>query len=147
MRPGRLDYPPSARRDSLARELRDGEMTEIQMRLPRHASPRVVTTLLMLSLLGCSNLPTDADSPGSPDTGPDTTPDADGAAALTPEAFIAEQQLADDGPGGQDEVTCRIERPLGSHIRKKVCTTETERQREAIEARHLMKTRQEVTRK
>jgi hypothetical protein len=98
----------------------------------------IILVLLGCDVSGCAGPGTDDDAlaGGQTFTGDDT-------AALTPEAFIAGQQLTDDDTEGLgDDVTCHWERPLGSHIKKRVCTTEAERQKAAIEARHLVKTRE-----
>ena len=96
----------------------------------------MILALLAHGVAGCAGTGTDGDGlRGS------QVVTGDDAATLTPEAFIAEQQLADDD-SLSGAVTCRWERPLGSHIRKRVCATEAERQKAAIEARHLVETRE-----
>jgi len=117
------------------------------MRWPCDCLRVLIPVWLAVCVFGCTTTPVTSESPPDAHTHSGAAVSGDASSTLTPEAFIAEQQLADEDSGGSEgDVVCRTERPLGSHIRKRVCKSQAEMQKEAIEARHLIKTRQEVTR-
>lgn len=116
------------------------------MRWPCDWPKASIPVWVAMCVIGCTTTPVTSESPPDAKTH-GVAVSGDDSSTLTPEAFIAEQQMADeDGENGDGDVICRTERPLGSHIKKRVCKSEAQIQKEAAEARHLMKTRQEAMR-
>jgi len=110
------------------------------MELTRNIASMVMPALLVCAIYGCSSTGEVSGHGTGESTAVASAATDDGEASMTPEEFVAGQNLTeDDGNDPADDVVCRRVKPVGSHFPKTVCVSRAEKRKVADESRDFMK--------
>jgi len=110
------------------------------MEFTRISASMAMPALLVCAICGCSSTGEVSGQSTAESTQVASAAGDDGEAGITPEEFVAGQNLTEeDGTDPADDVVCRRVKSVGSHFSKTVCVSRAEKRKEADSARDFMK--------